>query len=613
MHDVVEFLQRHPPFEELTEDELDELGKSVEVEFFPAGDVIFRQGEEPMQHLRVVRRGAVELVDRGRVLDRLGEGELFGHPSMLSGQPTGFEARAGEDALCYRLPAEAVLPLLARPAGVRFVARSLLAHPRPDPASRAANVDPAQQPVAKLVRAEPVICEPDDSLREAARRMTRSPDGAALVRLGEGEFGIVTNADLRNVVAEAKPVDAPVTEAMTTPVFSVSPDRFGGEVMLEMLRRGVRHAPVISPLGDVIGVLSDVDLLAAQTQTPFAVRRSIDEAASLEELQEAAARLHPTVVALQDARVASMQICAIVSIVADALTTRFVELSVEDLGVPPCPLSWLALGSLGRRELMPSSDIDSALAWEGDGGDETLRSYVRKLAEGVTEQLAAAGFASDTHGATAANPLFERSVESWQELISNSIEHPDENKGLVVISLLIDGRKVYGFGDARDPLEYVLAAHSRRSVLRLMLKAALVHRPPTGFLREFVVEHSGEHRGRLDIKHGGVLPVTSIARYSSLAAGARVTSTPERLRTAGTAGILEPGVARTLEEAFELFSGLRLEHQVEQIRRGVEPDNFIDPEALNPLTRRYLRDAFSEVRAVQKRLGAELGTEATFG
>src|SRR5436190_9060234 len=151
MHDIVEFLHRHAPFDDLAEDALEVLARSAEVEFFPAGTTIFRQGEGPMHHVRVVRRGSVELVSDGRVLDLLGEGELFGHPSMLSGLPTGFEARAGEDTLCYRLPAEAVVPLLARPAGLRYVTRSLLGRLRSgrgrDPA-----LDPGQQPVARLAR-----------------------------------------------------------------------------------------------------------------------------------------------------------------------------------------------------------------------------------------------------------------------------------------------------------------------------------------------------------------------------------------------------------------------------------------------------------------------------
>ena len=126
MHDIAEFLRTHEPFAELDERALERLAARTEVEFFRAAEIIFRQGDPALRHVRIIRRGSVELVDRGRVLDLLGEGEWFGHPAMLSGLPTGWAARAFEDTLCYRLAAEDVVPLLARPAGLRFVARTLM-------------------------------------------------------------------------------------------------------------------------------------------------------------------------------------------------------------------------------------------------------------------------------------------------------------------------------------------------------------------------------------------------------------------------------------------------------------------------------------------------------
>src|SRR5436190_16590382 len=125
MHDVVEFLRRHPPFDEVGEEDLEELARSVEVEFVPEGGRIFRRGEGPIEHVWIIRRGAVELKQDDRVLDVLSEGELLGHPWMIASLPAGFEAQAAEDTLCYRFPADAVRPLLARPGGLRYVARSL--------------------------------------------------------------------------------------------------------------------------------------------------------------------------------------------------------------------------------------------------------------------------------------------------------------------------------------------------------------------------------------------------------------------------------------------------------------------------------------------------------
>jgi CBS domain-containing protein len=612
MHDIAEFLRRHAPFSDLSEEALEELAMSTEVEFFPAGATIFRQEVGPIQHVRMIRRGEVELVDRGRVLDLLGEGELFGHPSMLSGLPTWFEARAGEDTLCYRLPAEAVLPLLGRPAGLQYVARSMLARPKPDAAAPGANLDPGQLPVARLVHEAPIICTPSDSVREAARRMAEAGVGAALVRLADRELGIVTDRDLRDrVVAGGIEVDAPVTDVMSAPAFTVTPERFGSEVMLEMLDRDIHHVPVVWPHGDVLGVLSDRDFLVAETRTPFTLRREIEETSSPEDLRRIANRLRPTVIALHDAEVPPAQIASIIAVVADAITRRLIEFTVADLGAPPCPLTWLALGSLGRREVVPSSDVDSALVWDGDDEPEQQR-YMRTLGERVVNGLATSGFVADAYGATAADSLFDRSFDAWRSVIRTAISHPDQGKALIFVSLVSDARPVYEVGDARDPLAELPQAWHRPTLLRLLLRLALAEKPPAG-LRRFLrpsgdvpTEHSGEHRGQLDIKRSGLQPIVGIARYASLAAGVGTTSTRARLRSASIAGTLDGRDARSLSEAFDLFWRLRLEHQVEQMRQGLKPDNFIDTETLETFTRRYLRDAFHAVGAVQRSLRGQL-------
>lgn len=81
------------------------MAGATEIESHPSGATIFSQSAGPVRWLRVIRKGSVDVVHEGQVLDRLGPGELFGHASMLSGLPPGFAAVAAEDVLCYRLPA----------------------------------------------------------------------------------------------------------------------------------------------------------------------------------------------------------------------------------------------------------------------------------------------------------------------------------------------------------------------------------------------------------------------------------------------------------------------------------------------------------------------------
>jgi CBS domain-containing protein len=352
LSDVADFLRLYAPFDALSQADVELIAASAEVEFHLAGTTIFSQGAETVHYVRVVRSGAVELIHDGVVLDLLGVGELFGHSSMLSGLPTGFTARALEDTLCYRIGADVALPALARPESVVFVARSLLASPNVYGEEGAPSVatprDPAHQPVGSLIRGRPVAVAPETSIREAARMMNAAGASAVVVRL-EGSLGIVTDRDLRSrVVADGVAVDDPISVVMTAPAYTVAPDRLGGGVLLEMLDRGIRHFPVISARGELVGVVEDLDLIAVETRNSFYVRGQIAAAATVDELAEAAQQIKPMVIALHDTRLAATSISAIYSVVRDALTRRAVELAVAGGGRAPHPLAGGARGRPAR-------------------------------------------------------------------------------------------------------------------------------------------------------------------------------------------------------------------------------------------------------------------------
>ena len=605
MEDIAGFLGSHPPFDVVDADELARIGAVTETEVTPRGAAIFAQGAGPVESVWVVRSGSVEVIHDGRVLDLLGPGELFGHASMISGLPTGFEARAAEDTVCYRIPAEVIRPLLARPDVLQFVARSIVNRTVP-----AAALPEDQVRVATLIRTPPLLCQGTEPIREAARRMTEEGASAVLVPL-PGSFGIVTDRDLRRrVIVPGLSPDAPVSSIMTAPAFTVTADRLGGDVLLDMLERNVHHIPVVSAAGRVLGVVDDGDLVAAEGRKPLLLRRAIALAESPAELATAAAGLNPVIIALHDARVTAEQVTAVRSVVLDALTRRLVELAVRDAGTPPVPFTWFALGSLARREAAPSSDVDSALAWDGTPPGDAA-GYFGRVTRAVDEGLRACGISPDEHGASAANPIFARSLASWRRAAQSLSEDPTQDKALILVSVLADSRPVWGSGG--DRAGGLWEGQPTPDLLRLLARFALSFRPPTGFLRDFVVEHSGERRGQLDLKHGGLIPIVDLARWAGMAAGMASASTRERLRAAEAAGTMDSAEAQTLTEAFGFIFTLRLDHQVEQLRRGSAPDDFIDPKTLNPLARSYLREAFRAVASVQANLSAELSLGVRWG
>jgi signal-transduction protein with cAMP-binding, CBS, and nucleotidyltransferase domain len=144
MHDIAEFLGGRDPFRGLDEDALERLAAETEVEFFPAGATIYPPGAGPQDVVRVVRRGAVELVEESRVVDLIEEGELFGSPTASSPGPVRAGARAAEDSLTYALPAAQAVPLLGGES--RLVVQALARELRGEPDR--AGVDIGRQPAS---------------------------------------------------------------------------------------------------------------------------------------------------------------------------------------------------------------------------------------------------------------------------------------------------------------------------------------------------------------------------------------------------------------------------------------------------------------------------------
>jgi CBS domain-containing protein len=611
------FLRAHPPFDTLDPDDVARVAAAAQLESFAAGEVVFAQGAEPVRHLRVVRDGAFEIVADGKVLDVLDEGDLFGHASMLSGLPTGFQARAAQDSSCYRITIKDAQALLSRPEGLRFVARSLLQEPTELHAlAREPSVNTADQPVGTLIRSPPtqqVVCGPETTIREAAQLMSAGPGTAVVVDLGPRGFGILTDRDLRTrVVAAGMSVDEPVSAAMSAPAYTCTADRRAGEVLAEMFDRGLRHFPVVSAAGRILGVVEDVDLVALRTRSSFYLRQRIATARSEAELVTVSRELRPMVVSLFDAGVAAGNVMAVYGVCVDALTRRLLKLALDRLGGVGAEFAWLALGSQARREALPSSDIDSAIVWfdseQADGPDEAeIRARLLNLAREVMTGLRACGLRTDENGVNADAPAFVRPVSSWQSVARSWIADPTQEKALILSSVIVDSRPVWGVHTGSPVADTFRLASQYPTLLRLLARFALSHRPPTRRFRGLVVEHGGEHPGQLDLKQGGLVPILDLARWGAMSAGVTSATTLERLGAAGDAGTLAPADAHTLRDAFELINNLRLEHQVRQLRAGRPPDDFVDPHELSALMRAQLRETFRAVASIQRHVAAELG------
>ncbi|MEN0134245.1 MAG: putative nucleotidyltransferase substrate binding domain-containing protein [Rhodococcus sp. (in: high G+C Gram-positive bacteria)] len=600
MREYVDFLGGQPPYDSLDSADLEALARTVEVEYFVSGARIVEAGEAPLDHFFVVRTGEVEVIDRGRVVDLLGPGETFGQISVLSGLPPPLAIRASEDTLCYRFPDPR--PVLRQPERLQFghygtlVTRERLA--------RSGLVDQALRAARHQMR--PVVwCPADATVSEAASVITEAGQSYALMDRG-GAIGIVTDNDFRRAFADGH-VDAhsPASVIASFPARSVPAETLVGDAFLEMVESGVHHLVVTGTGERPVGILRVVDLASAEVRNPLVVRRAIDDATTVEDLASAAALLPGTWVELYDTGASVMHVAGLMSAVIDAIVQRLVDLT--DIGADHVPhrTSWLLLGSVARREPLPKSDVDTGLVWEDLPGTASPARKLQIWAGRVLDNMERCGLSRCADGANATNPLFARSRTDAVAAATSWITNPTQKNALLLSSMIADSRPVSGVSLGRSVSDAMLATTRSREYLSALLRFTTSRRPPVGFVRNFVVEHSGANRGHLDLKAGGLVPIASLGRWIAVVTGDDRGSTLTRLRRGEAADLLTSDETETLVRAFEYVYGLILGREIEAIKGSAAATTWVAPNQLDTLTRRYLRESFRAVAEVQNRLESE--------
>ena len=600
MREYIDFLGSQPPYDALEAADLETLARLVEVEYFSAGENIVTAGEPALSHFYVVRSGEVEVLDRTRIIDVLGEGETFGQISVLSGLPPALTVRAVQDTLCYRFPDPR--SHLRQPQRLQFrhygslVTRERLA--------RSGLVDQALRLARHQMR--PIVWSPAHAtVAEAAAAMTEAGQSCALVERGQ-HIGIVTDSDFRTGLgAGTLTAETPVVELASFPAATVSADSLVGDAFLKMIESGYHHLVVAGAGEKPVGVLRVVDLASAEIRNPLVIRRAIDDATTIDELAAAAALLPATWMELYDTGVSAMHIAALLSAVIDAIMLRLIDLTEIGEDRVPQRTSWMLLGSIARREPLPRSDVDTALVWEDLPGGPSPSRKLQRWAGRVLDNMERCGLPRCADGANATNPEFAKSQSAFTATVTSWITNPTQTNALLLSSMIADSRPITGLPLGRAVSDGMLATTRSRDYLARLLRYAISVRPPSGFVRDFVVEHSGAPRGPLNLKAGGLVPIASLGRWIAIVTGDDRGSTITRLRRGQQAGLLTTDETDTLVRAFEYVYGLLLDNEVDAIRHGTTATTWVMPKELDPLTRRYLREAFRSVAEVQNRLDSE--------
>jgi CBS domain-containing protein len=607
MENLDTIIGRYPPFDAIDPDELRRLVADAQERAYDAGvDVLVEDGP-PEPGLWVILTGSMDLLHEGEVIQVLEPGECFGHPSLLTGMAPAFTVRAREHSTCAFLTAESGRRVLGTEAGAAYVAATMRKR-----LVRTGHIahglrDMGTTPVSVIMR-PPVFCDPEESVRQAARRLGEDRVSAVLVRLGEHELGIVTDADIRaGVAADGLSLDAPVRELARVPAPTVPVDQLAVEAAVDMLAAGTEHAAVIDAQ-QVRGMLSGADLLGLDARSPIALRHTILGAATEGELIRAVGQLPRVFLLLLRAGVPARELGRVLSLQHDAVVARLVDFSIWRSTPAPVQWAWLDLGSAARREFTLASDQDNALAYATPppGQETEVDAYFERLGKDVNDGLVKCGIGLDNNGVLAGKRLWRMSKADWLRTFDQCLREPDESH-LVRATVAFDFRPTAGGLSLSAELnERIRAARQHPTFMRLMARTGGGYPVALGFRGQLATGRDGAPEGLLDLKRGAIIPLVNLVRVHALANGVTISPTVDRIEAVASLGGLDKPTADALREAFDVISTVRFEHHASLIAAGRAPDNLIDPAELPPIARSELREALVSVRHAQRHLGSRV-------
>ena len=626
---VLDFLRRHAPFDHMGGSQLDYLAKRLEPRYFAPGEVIVGPEDGPANRFYIIKEGRVrgELapeVDGDATAERgeegaweLTPGECFPIGALLSRRSVHMVQRAVEETICYALERKDFELLLAQSAVFHdFCSRRLAA--LLDQALRGERArllngggdnTPLNSPLDDLIRRDPVTARAYTTLGEALTTMEREHVGSIVATDEEGRpVGLFTLHDLLSrVVLPGLTLDEPLSKAMTPDPVALPLQAYAHEAALLMAEHGFGHICVVHE-GRLVGVLSERDLFSLQRVGLSSLSRAIPKAADLDTLVRLGRDIHRLIDQMLAQGASVGQLTEIVARLNDHTTRRVIELCLEEDPRDYPPFTWLSFGSEGRSEQTLKTDQDNGILFEpadGESADAT-RDRLLPLAGKINDALARCGFPLCPGNIMASNPECCLSLDEWRSRFDRWIaQGTPEN--LLKATIFFDYRALYGDERPAEKLRgSLLDGAGRNGRFRHQMAAnAMRNRPPLGMIRDFKVSHGGDHPHTLDLKVEGLAPFVDAARIYALAHGVGETNTTGRLEALVAKGVMRGADVEAWSEAYHFIQLLRMRAHQHQSERGEAMSNHLDPDSLNELDRRILKEAFRQARKLQLKLTLE--------
>ena len=621
---ISHFLSGIVPFSLLPENVLKNISREFSIVHYSSGTRLFYQGKSRVEYLYIVQEGAVERYygegENKTLRGVLGEGDIYGGISMLVNNGIAVRSiRILENTYFYILPKTVFLKLCDEQKVFAEYFTGTFGKSMMDKSyasiikNEAGGIDSSTQffnlQVENIYHDNILSCSEDTSIQQAASLMSdRKCSSIFIKNLGGDYTGVVTDTDLRSkVIAKGHDISAPIANIMSSPLHSVQIDSMVSEALLEMMDTNLKHLAVRDRQSNVVGIVTNRDLLTAQEQSPFFLIRELSAASGMDEIVDMQKRTPRLIQNMLNSGAKARTITRLISSISDAILDKLVGFALDELGPAPSEFVFLIVGSEGRNEQTLKTDQDNAIIYADVAKAESsdAKAYFLKFGERVCTWLDQAGYDFCKGDVMAKNPKWCQPLSLWKRYFYSWIR-VSTPKDLMQSNIFFDLRGGCGNIELVDELRLFLfeSLEGWTRFFRDLTVNALGFKPPLGFFRNFVVESKGEHRHKLDIKKS-MTPIVDIARIYALNNNISETNTQERLYRLYLEKVFDEETYNDLDHAYSYLMHHRLSCQIKNIVEGEKPDNYIDPTKLSRMDQTMLKEIFKRIERMQTKLSLD--------
>lgn len=468
--------------------------------------------------------------------------------------------------------------------------------------------------VREYMRDSPPTVHPATKCGEALLIMRECPASSIVITTTSGRpIGILTEQDVVRRIAFLNPSSTSVAEVMTSPLKIIHDEDYLFHGIAIMQRFGLRHLPVVDRFGHLTGILNLHDALAVLgTRIMDLIERLMHDETpeGLRLVKEAEAEV---AAALLKDSIPATEIQTLLTQINNDIYRRvqaiiLKELTEEGWGGPPVEFDMIVMGSGGRGEsfLFPDQDNGFILIDYPDKQHATVDSYFIEVADRMSVMLNAVGFPRCRGYVMAINPIWRKSLSQWYIQIDNWLEKPNQTT-LRYIDIFFDFQHVIGREDLATRLRkhVTVAIRQNHVFLREMQLVQQGHGVALGRFGRLTPEQDSPHKGKINLKYQGLLPLVESVRLLALREGINETSTLGRIDALHTSGILSQDEKDSLSNSFHNLTTLILRQQIQDFKDELEVTAYVSPESLSGSQKDGLIDSLRAINELHGRVHSE--------